>query len=76
MNMTPSSADQQERINELESRLALADHAILELSNEVYRQQRKLEELNSLVSQLSDRIRQIGAARSEGSPGDEIPPHY
>ena len=44
--------DTQARIDELEARLALQDQSVLELSDEVYRQQRR-------VSELEDRLRTL-----------------
>ncbi len=74
--MTESSPDQDARIEELQSRLALADNSILELSNEVYRQQKQLAQLESRVRQLTDRLRQLDIAPPAKNAGDEVPPHY
>lgn len=74
--MTETNEDRAARIDELESRLALADHAILELSNELYRQQKKLNEVESLIEALMNHLQQIDAAPSAQSAGDDIPPHY
>jgi uncharacterized coiled-coil protein SlyX len=74
--MTESGPNPQARIEELESRLTLADHAIGELSNEVYSQQQQLTRLDSLVNRLRDQLQQIEAAQSEKNDGDEVPPHY
>lgn len=70
------STDSEARINDLESRLTLADHAILELSNEVYSQQKQLTELESRLKALTDYAKQIDTAQSAKPTGDDIPPHY
>jgi uncharacterized coiled-coil protein SlyX len=74
--MTDPSPDQDARIEELQSRLALADNSILELSNEVYRQQQQLAQLESQLSQLTDHLKQLDTAPPAKDAGDDIPPHY
>jgi len=74
--VTESSTDAEARINDLESRLTLTDHAIVELSNEVYRQQQQLTELESLIKALTNHIKQIDAVHSARDTADDVPPHY
>jgi uncharacterized coiled-coil protein SlyX len=64
------------RIDELEARLAQQDQSVLELSDELYRQQRQ-------IAQLTEELRAVRArfdalASREPPPGstDELPPHY
>jgi len=71
-----AAASDSARIEELESRLAHQDHALLELSNELYRQQRQVADLERLVRELRDRIEPLERAQSAGSGQAEIPPHY
>jgi uncharacterized coiled-coil protein SlyX len=73
--MPEKTADAEARIDDLESRLTLADHAIQELSNEVYRQQQQLTRLDAMVNRLADHIKQVDAAQSS-KPVDDVPPHY
>lgn len=68
--------DRDTRITELESRLAQQDHSLLELSDEVYRQQRQIAALEEELKLLRTRF-ESSAARERGpDPGDELPPHY
>jgi uncharacterized coiled-coil protein SlyX len=74
--MTQSNTDTDARIDELEMRLAQQDHSVLELGEEVYRQQQQIAHLQSLVRQLADRLRPLETAQPAGDPTDEVPPHY
>jgi uncharacterized coiled-coil protein SlyX len=64
------------RIDELEVRLAQQDQAILELSDELYRQQRHIARLEAEIGRLADRMKALGGAEPAPGPADEVPPHY
>ena len=64
------------RIDELETRLAQQDQTVLELSDELYRQQRQIAWLETELRRLVDRVRTISAPEPESGPSDEVPPHY
>jgi SlyX protein len=64
------------RLAALEERLAHQEHAILELSNEVYRQQRQIAELELELRRLKSRLEPLEQAVSVPGFGHEIPPHY
>jgi uncharacterized coiled-coil protein SlyX len=64
------------RIADLESRLTLADHAIGELSDEVYRQQQQISALEAAIERLIDQLKRIEATQTDERPRDDIPPHY
>ena len=64
------------RIDELETRLAQQDQAVLELSDELYRQQRQIARLETELRQLVDRVRTIRTPEPGPDPADEAPPHY
>jgi SlyX protein len=66
----------QTRIDELEARLAQQDQAILELSDEIYRQQREIAQLEAKVRDLSERLGTIAAREPDADPANEVPPHY
>jgi len=68
--------DTQARIDELEARLALQDQSILELSDEVYRQQRQMGELENRLQMMSQRLEALAAPAQARNPADEVPPHY
>jgi uncharacterized coiled-coil protein SlyX len=78
--MTPTNDDEltraAARIDELEMRLAQQDQAILELSDELYRQQRHIARLETEIGRLVDRIRSLAAPEPAPGPADEVPPHY
>jgi SlyX protein len=66
----------QERLAELEVRVAFQDRTIQELNDAVTRQQRALERLARELEALKDRLRALTpspvASRDEETP----PPHY
>jgi SlyX protein len=66
----------QARIDELETRLALQDQSILELSDEMYRQQRRMGELEDQLRMLTQRLETLAAPAEARDPADEVPPHY
>lgn len=66
-----------ERIDELEARLAMQDQSILELSDEIYRQQRRIGELEQLLRAVAQRLEALASpGAAAGDPADEVPPHY
>ena len=62
-----------ERVIELESRIALQDRTIRDLDEVVTTFASRVERLERRVSELVDQIR---TAREQVSPHDEQPPHY
>ncbi|HET8698149.1 MAG TPA: SlyX family protein [Gammaproteobacteria bacterium] len=69
--------DTEARINELEARVALQDQSLLELGDEVYRQQRRIGELEDRLRVLAQRLEALTAPPpAAGNPADEVPPHY
>ncbi len=67
----------EERLIDIESRIAFQEAAIQELSDVVGRQQLELDRLRNLCIDLQARL--ADAAASEGGralPGHEPPPHY
>ena len=63
------------RLNELESKISLAEDLLDELNRTVFRQQQQIDRLQQEVRALRQQLRQ-GVAPEPGSPGSEIPPHY
>jgi len=74
--MTPAHTAIDARIDELEVRLAHQDLSMSELSNEVYRQQQQIAQLEAAVRQLAARLESSEEARPAGYPEKEVPPHY
>ena len=65
----------EERIADLESRLAFQDDTLQALNDEVVRQQRDIERLQLLVSALSQRQDEL-QTQIGSEDEDEVPPHY
>lgn len=69
------------RVNELEAKLALAEHLLDELNRTIFRQQEQIDQLQQqlrLVWQLAQ-SQQSSASAPEAEKRDlreEIPPHY
>ena len=78
--MAPPNNDEQERaaarIDELETRLAQQDQTLLELSDELYRQQRQIARLEAELRQIAGRMQTVSTPEPGSSPADEVPPHY
>jgi len=66
----------EDRVTELETRVAHQDQAILELSDEIYRQQQQITRLEDQCRALLARLESLDAAGPSGNPADEVPPHY
>ncbi len=66
----------EDRIIELESRLAHQDHLLQELNDVLTDQQSRLMQLETLCRTLADRLQAIGEMMPATSGGDEPPPHY
>lgn len=65
-----------DRLIDLETRLAYQDETLRVLSDALARQQRDLEQLTTLCQQLLERVRTQGTEVFKGTPADEVPPHY
>lgn len=68
-------SDQEHRIEALESRLAYQDQALQELSQELFAQQRQIEQLQASCRELARRLTESSSGLAD-SVGDERPPHY
>jgi SlyX protein len=66
----------EERLIELETRIAHQDHSLAQLSDEIFRQKKQLDELEAMCKYLADRIRTMNEPAASGDPGTEQPPHY
>jgi len=63
-------------IEALETKLAFLERASVELSDEIYRQRKELDELRARFAQLASRLDATAGAAAESAPADERPPHY
>ena len=66
----------EERFINLESRIAHQDQSIHELSDELYRQRKQLEQLEATCQRLLERIRTLTEPTGNEDHGTEQPPHY
>lgn len=67
----------EERLVDIEIRLARQDDLVDTLNKQVYQQQKKIDELEALCSALARHIKDIrDAAAAEPGATDEKPPHY
>lgn len=64
------------RLIEIELKLASHDDTLDALNKLVYRQQRKIDELESLCKELGMRLRDLRERSGGPGLGDERPPHY
>ncbi len=63
-------------LERLEVKVAFLERANIELSDEVYRQRRELDELRSRLAGLASRLEASPPAAGETRAQDERPPHY
>lgn len=67
----------EERLIDLEIKIARQDDLVETLNTQVYRQQKKIDELETLCVALVNRMRDFSASASERNAiTDEKPPHY
>ncbi len=69
----------EERITELESRLAWQEDTIEALNSTVALQQKQIDQMQKICRNLIERFGELSetvAAASGGDPGPETPPHY
>ncbi|MGB5622237.1 MAG: SlyX family protein [Gammaproteobacteria bacterium] len=65
-----------ERLEQIEIKLAYQDDALRQLSDVVYRQQQQIELLRNHCQRLDERMTNAGSAAAPASAEDEKPPHY
>ena len=66
----------EDRLVNLESKLAHQEYLLDVLNKTVYKQQKKLDELDSLCVALAKRLADMHAHLPDGAPANEKPPHY
>ncbi|MBP1150080.1 MULTISPECIES: SlyX family protein [Methylocaldum] len=66
----------EERLVDLETKLAYQEDTIQALNNVVCEQQKQIDQLEATCKLLIDRIGQLAAAAELGKIVDEKPPHY
>ena len=66
----------EDRLIELEARIAYQEATIDDLNAALTQQQHRLADLERLCRQLSERVVRMGQDVFKGSASDEVPPHY
>ena len=66
----------EDRLVDIETKLAHQDHMLYELDDVVTRQQERIMQLEKLCDSLLERVRAIGESVPGDAPQDERPPHY
>ncbi|WP_319582952.1 SlyX family protein [uncultured Pseudodesulfovibrio sp.] len=65
-----------DRIERLESLVALQDRTMEKLSDQIFDQQKQIEDLMRLVERLAKKIRALDEEIDGSGPPDVPPPHY
>ena len=67
----------EERLVEIETKIAFQEQTIKDLNDVVYEQQQEIERLGSICDALVKRIKELSEfAPGIESPANEKPPHY
>ncbi|MFZ6692665.1 SlyX family protein [Undibacterium sp. SXout20W] len=67
----------EERLVDFEIRLSRQDDLVDTLNTQVYRQQKKIDELEALLTAMAARMRELAiTANQRNTMVDERPPHY
>ncbi len=74
--MVEINIDKELKLNELEMRIAHQDHSIEKMSDEIYRQQKQIVQLEDKVSWLVEQLELVAPSKSSNDEPDEAPPHY
>ena len=66
----------EDRLVDIEIKVARQEDMVETLNQTIYRQQKKIDELEGLCSALARHLKEMREAASEGGPANEKPPHY
>ena len=66
----------EDRIEDLETRLAFQEHMLEQLNQAVTNQQRQLDDLGALLKLLQKRLGELAPARVAPVLEEKPPPHY
>lgn len=66
----------EERLVELETKLAFQEDTIQALNDAICQQQKQIDHLEATCKLLVDRIKALATATDAAVPTDEKPPHY
>lgn len=66
----------EDRLVDIEIKIARQEDMADTLNQTIYRQQKKIDELETLCAALARQIREMREVASERGPANERPPHY
>jgi SlyX protein len=66
----------EERVERLESLVALQDRTIEKLSDRLFEQQQQLRGLEKIIERLAGKVRSLDEDMEKSGPRDVPPPHY
>lgn len=66
----------QDRLTDIEIKLAHAEQSLSELSDVMFQQQQQIDRLERLVATLNERLQANESGGGIGDPAQERPPHY
>lgn len=64
------------RLITIEMKVTYLEDTVQELSNTIYLQQKRIDQLHAMCESLVSHMRELAEAPHEASPGNERPPHY
>ncbi|WP_083893607.1 SlyX family protein, partial [Herbaspirillum sp. B65] len=65
-----------DRLIDIEMKIAHQEDLVDELNQTVYRQQKKIEELEMLLHALAKRFKELSDTSQDRAAANEKPPHY
>ena len=68
--------DLEQRINEVETRLAFQETTLQELNEVLTSQQQQLSQMQTLVEKLRERVVELGSNMQANAANEPPPPHY
>ncbi|BCB28588.1 hypothetical protein SKTS_34740 [Sulfurimicrobium lacus] len=66
----------EDRLVEIETRIAFQEDLLQELNKTIYEQQKKIARLEAICNSLIDHVKDLSEAAAEGVATNERPPHY
>lgn len=66
----------EDRLVDIETKIAFQENIIKDLSDEVYKQQKQIDSLNESLKLLLDQLRESSPLSTGINLQDEKPPHY
>lgn len=66
----------EERLEKIESKIALLEDAVDDLNKTIYDQQKQIDQLHAVIESLVSHVRELSDTVGERGPLNERPPHY